>query len=154
MYEDEEMYNFSALVQALLTISFFILLIMCIIIIHGIYLCDNFTCVPFERAEKGGTPGTAAYTIALLEQLYADGIWPFAYISAAFATVLVLWYLNAPITIITFAIPFFIIFAATYFAFSFIGHHYIRFITQYAIDYIENNCPAAVTNEEVGDAVV
>jgi hypothetical protein len=129
------------LIEVVAIIAFFVLLGAAIYMIVSFYVCDNQTCQAFIQSEKTATPGTKQYVLNLLDELYNDGIWPFPYIGAAILTPLSLWFLGKPITVKDFAIVFLVSFITIYFLFSFFGHHYIKFITNYVSDYIDNNCP-------------
>lgn len=123
-------------------IFFFLsILVIALLLIYNIYLCDGQTCKPFTIASNTGVRGSREYTISIVNSIYDDGIWPFPYIAAAILTPLSLWFLNVPITIQNFAIMFFTSFAVIYFIFSFLGHHYVRYLTGYVTSYIEEFCP-------------
>lgn len=129
------------LIEIFTIVSFLTLLFASIYMLLSFYVCDKQTCKAFNQAADYGEKGSTAYVIALLGELYNDGIWPFPYIGAAVLTVFSLWFVGAALTVKNFAIMFFISFITIYFLFSFFGHHYVRFIAQYTTDYIRNNCP-------------
>ena len=141
-----------ALIEVLTIIIFIALLIMSLVMIFNFYICDNNNCKAFTDAQKKGEPGTKQYVLALLSELYDDGIWPFPYIGATILTPLSLWFVGAPITVKNFAIMFLTSFIIIYFLFAFFGHHYVKYIAQYTADYIQNNCtsnnPAGVIYNE------
>lgn len=107
--------------------------------IYTFYVCDSHTCKPYKQAENKGAPGTKTYTLALLNELYNDGIWPYPYIGATIIAPLILWFVDVELTMKNFAIIFFICFVVIYFLFSFFGHHYLRIISTSASDYINDN---------------
>jgi len=131
--------------EILMVLFFGLLLSLAIILLGQIYICDNSACKSFQEAVKAGELGSKPYVLLLVNSLFDDGIWPVAYIASAILTPLSLYFLRFPITIYTFSILFFISFATMYFVFLFIIHHYVRFITGYVDNYIENNCPATPT---------
>lgn len=107
------------------------------------YVCDSQNCKAFNCASQKGATGSKEYTLALLGELYNDGIWPLPYIGAAILTPLSLWFIGVPITVLTFAKVFLVSFIVIYFLFSFFGHHYIKFISLYVSNYIQSNCPSS-----------
>lgn len=121
-------------------ILFAALLVFCLFLISKVYICDKETCDAFKNAKKKGEPGTKEYTIALLEEFCADGMWPLPYIAATVATPFALWFMGYPITAVNFAILFFTTFAIFYFTISFFIHHYMEFIMQSAIEFIKDDC--------------
>ena len=131
--------------QVLAAIAFFILLGAAIFMVVSFYWCNNYTCKAFQLAGDKAEKGTKEYTIALLNELYNDGIWPLPYIGAAILTPLTLWLINADLTVRNFAIMFLISFLVIYFLFAFLGHHYIKFISQYTIGYIQANCNSSAS---------
>lgn len=134
-------------IRVVAILAFFVLLAAAIFMIISFYICDNQTCHAFIAAEDVGAKGSKEYTTALLGELYKDGIWPFPYIGAAILTGLCLWLIGVNITIRMFAVVFLVSFIVIYFLFAYVGHHYIKFITAYVADYIENNCDVtAITN--------
>lgn len=122
-------------------VVFFILLAGAVFMLIGFYVCDSRKCKAFEQSKETALPGTKPYLIALLSEMYNDGIWPFPYIGAAIATPLCIWFLGVPLTVRTFAIMFFVTFVVIYFMFTFFGHHYIRPISAYVSEYIQDVCP-------------
>ncbi len=128
-------------------IAFFVLLISSCFMILNFYVCDYENCKAFVEADDVAPRGTKEYTVALLGELYNDGIWALPYVGAAILTPLVLWLINAPITIRMFAIVFLISFIVTYFLFAFLGHHYVKFISGYVSNYISN--PNTPTSENI-----
>ncbi len=129
-------------IELLAIITFIALLILSVIIIINVYTCDNFNCKAFNEAAAVAEPGTPEYATTILWETFNDGIWPIPYIGAAILTPLSLWFLGMPITVLNFAILFFVSFVTIYFMFSFFGHHYLRPLTKYVADYIEDNCLA------------
>lgn len=127
-------------------LAFFVLLFACVFMLVKFYVCDNENCKAFTDAEEEAQPGTKEYTLALLNNLYSDGIWALPYIGAAIIAPLSLWIIGIPITVRNFAVVFLISFFVTYFLFAFLGHHYVKFITSYVANYIEDNCPATSAN--------
>jgi hypothetical protein len=127
--------------EVLVTIVFVILLIVAICFIVSFYVCDGYNCKAFTVAENEAPRGTKEYALALLNELYNDGIWPLPYVASAIITPLILWLLCVPMTVRAFAIVFLVSWIFIYFAFSFLGHHYIRFISMYVSDYIQGACP-------------
>lgn len=134
--------NITRFIEILAVITFVLLLGASLLCLYNFYLCDSQTCKAFEVAEENATPGSKAYTIALLNELFDDGIWFMPFIGSAIATPLTLWFLGVPITILTFAVMFFVVFATMYFILSFIIHHYVDPIRNYVINYIDASCPA------------
>ena len=130
-------------VEVVAGLAFISLLALGMVLIVSMYICDNQQCKAFQDADKVAEPGTKEYTIALLNALFNDGIWPFPYIAATIATPLALWFIRAPITILNFAIVFSVNFLVFYLIMSFFGHHYVKFIVAYVTDYIDSTCPAS-----------
>jgi hypothetical protein len=126
-------------------IAFLILLAASIFMLINFYVCDSQNCKAFNEAAKVAPKGTKAYTIALLQEFFNDGIWPLPFIGGAIAAPLILWFVRIPITILNFITVFLVTFIVIYFMFAFFGHHYINFIAAYVISFIEANCPSAVT---------
>ena len=137
-------------IEFLVIITFIVLLGLSIFLMAMNYICNGFNCKAFKEADGVAEPGTAEYTMILLREMFNDGIWPIPYIGAAILTPLSLWFIGIPISVINFAILFFVSFVVIYFMLSFFGHHYLRPITTYISDYVDNNCPAtaAVNNNE------
>lgn len=140
-------------IEFLAIITFIVLLILAIVILLGIYICDSMHCKAFSEAAAVAEPGTAEYATTILWETFNDGIWPIPYIGAAILTPLSLWFMGIPITVLNFAILFFVSFVTIYFMFSFFGHHYLRPLTRYVSEYIEENCPADDNGEETDDNV-
>lgn len=132
------------LIEIVVVFAFFVLLLSAIYLLVNIYICDGLNCKPFTQAENKGARGTKEYVEALMGEFFNDGMWPLPYIGAAILTPLSLWFIGFPITILNFAILFFVSFATFYFILSFFGHHYVNFIVDYATDYIRGtlNTPA------------
>jgi hypothetical protein len=124
-------------------IAFFVLLAAAIFMIVNFYVCDNQNCKAFTQAATIAPKGSREYVLALLTELYNDGIWPLPYIGAGILTPLLLWLTGSCITIENFAIGFFVSFIVIYFLFAFLGHHYIKFIANYVASYIVTSCPSA-----------
>jgi hypothetical protein len=128
------------IIDIIAIIIFVVLLISSLVMLIQFYICDNHNCKAFNCASIKGKKGSKEYTIALLEELCADGIWPLPYIGGTIITTLALWFIESPITTRNFAILFFVSFAISYFIISFLIHHYIEIILDYTIEYIENDC--------------
>jgi hypothetical protein len=137
-------------IEFLAIITFVALLILAIILIITVYICDSTHCKAFNEAAAVAEPGTPDYATTILWETFNDGIWPIPYIGAAILTPLSLWFMGVPITVLNFAILFFVSFVTIYFMFSFFGHHYLRPLTHYVSDYIEENCPA-VADDNIDD---
>lgn len=135
--------------EALAIVSFLVLLAASVFMILQFYVCDNHNCKAFQEADEVAPRGTKDYVIALLNELYNDGIWPLPYIGAAIVAPLSLWLLGVPITVRNFAIVFLVSFIVIYFLFSFFGHHYVKFISNYVSNYIEDNCPTLTTTDNI-----
>lgn len=129
-------------IEFLAIITFIVLLGLSIFLLAMNYLCDSFNCKAFKEADGVAEPGTAEYTTILLREMFNDGIWPIPYIGAAILTPLSLWFMGIPISVINFAILFFVSFVVIYFMLSFFGHHYLRPITTYISDYVDDHCPS------------
>lgn len=127
--------------EILVIIFFLVLLAASIFMFINFYICDGHNCKAFDMANKKGSEGTKANVSAVLSELYNDGIWPIPYIGATFLTPICLWVLSIPITIKTFSMIFFTSFVVIYFLFSFFGHHYLRPITAYVSEYVQDQCP-------------
>lgn len=141
-------------------VAFIVLLLASVWVTFQFYVCDSHNCKSFNEADNAGPRGSKEYVIALTAALYADGIWPLPYIGATILTLLALWLLWIPITVRNFAIIFIVSFLVIYFLFAFFGHHFIKFTSNYIIDYIENSCPGTDTPtadngspDEVGENV-
>ena len=133
------------LIEVFAIIAFVVLLAASVWMLIDFYVCDNQDCKAFVQAEKAAPRASKQYVLTLLKELYNDGIWPFPYIGAAILTPLSLWFINAPITVQNFAIVFLVSFITIYFLFSFFGHHYVRFVSLYTSNYIQNNDPESNT---------
>lgn len=105
------------------------------------YVCDSQNCKAFNVAASKAEKGTEEYTTTLLKQVFNDGIWSVPYIAAAIAAPISLWFMSVPITVKNFAYVFLVAFAVFYFTLSFFGHHYVRVVTNYAVDWIETQGP-------------
>jgi hypothetical protein len=116
--------------EVLVVIAFIILLIVAICFIVSFYVCDGYNCKAFTVAETEAPRGTKEYALALLP-----------YVAAAIITPFILWFLCIPMTVRAFALIFLVSWIFIYFAFAFLGHHYIRFISLYVSDYIQGACP-------------
>lgn len=142
-------------IEPLAILAILVLLAASVYMLLNMYVCDNFNCKAFTDADEVAPRGSKEYTIALLNNLYNDGIWALPYIGAVVAAVLILWFIGVPVTVKTFAIVFLVSFIVMYFLFSFFGHHYIKFIANYVADYIEEDCPgvtdAVCAKEADGD---
>lgn len=126
-------------IEPFAVVAFFVLLASALFMLWSFYICDNDSCKVFTDAGNDAPPGSKDYVLSLLNNTFRDGIWPLPYIGATILTPLSLWFLRVPITVLNFAIVFFISFATTYFVFAFFGHHYIRPITDYTANWIEEN---------------
>lgn len=127
------------LIEIICIFVFFILLIFSLILLSLFYICDNHTCRAFNIAAASAEKGTDKYTATLLRQIFNDGIWALPYIAAAISTPIGLWFMCVPITVKNFAYLFLVSFAVFYFALSFFGHHFVRIITNYSADWIEDH---------------
>lgn len=136
------------LIEWLAILAFFVLLLLAIFLTICIYACDNLNCKAFDEADEIAPRGTKEYAIALLGELYNDGVWPLPYIGAAILTPLVLWFMGVCIVVKDFAIIFLTSFIVIYFLFSFFGHHYVKFISNYVAGYIQDNCPSTPPPED------
>lgn len=134
------MRDITPVINVLAVICFFILLVASVWMLVSFYVCDSHNCKAFNDAGSQAEPGTKEYVQEVLYQEFNDGIWPIPYIGAAILTPLSLWFLQIPITILTFAILFFVSFVTIYFMLGFFGHHYINPITKYVSDWIEDSC--------------
>jgi len=135
--------------EVILVLAFFVVLIIAICFVVSFYVCDGYNCKAFTCAESQAPRGTKEYAIALLGEMFNDGIWPLPYIAAAIITPFALYFLCVPMTVRAFAIVFLVCWLFAYFAFSFIGHHYVRFITLYVSEYITNSCPGGTFTRDI-----
>lgn len=135
--------------EILTVIAFVVLLAASLFMFVTFYVCDSLNCKACTLANEKAPTGTKNNVLAVLNELYNDGIWPIPYIGAAILTPLCLWFLSIPITIKTFAIMFFTSFVVIYFLFSFFGHHYIRPISSYTSEYIQDQCPSTPIDENI-----
>ena len=133
------------LIESVAIFAFLVLLGAAIYMLVCFYICDSQSCKAFNEAEKKSEKGTKEYTLALLDELYNDGIWPIPYIGASILTPLCIWITRIPLTTVDFAIVFLISFMTIYLIFSFFGHHYIKFIASYVSEYIDSSCPGEDT---------
>lgn len=138
------------LIEWLAIVALSILLGASLYMIITFYTCDSGECKAFKQAKEKATPGTKEFALALLNEFYNDGIWPIPFISAMILTPIALWFLELPIDVRNFSILLFVSFVITYFAFSFLGHHYIQYINNYIYNYIDNVC---LNNNDVEQAV-
>lgn len=107
------------------------------------YICDAQTCKAFQIAGEAGATGSQAYTLQLLNEFFNDGIWALPCIGAAILAPLSLWFMRVPITVLNFAILFFVSFAIMYFIIGFLIHHYARPIIEYLEGYVSTSCTGA-----------
>ena len=119
--------------------AFVILLAFAILLISQFYICDGQYCRAFSQAKQRAPHGTKEYAAAVLGSLCADGLWPISYIGSAIITPLALWFIGVPITVLNFAILFFVSFAISHFMICFLVHHHVQFITNYITEYIRND---------------
>lgn len=138
------MIDITRVIEVLAVITFFILLAASLFMLTEFYICDNQKCKAFNDAGSVAEPGTKEYVVDLLDNTFADGLWPLPYIVAAILTPLSLWFMGIPITIKTFAILFFISFASMFFILGFLVHHYVNPITDYVESYVSASCPDGV----------
>lgn len=138
-------------IEFLAIITFIVLLGLALFLMSMHYLCDSFNCKAFKEANAVAKPGTSQYTTILLREMFNDGIWPIPYIGAAILTPLSLWFIGIPISVVNFAILFFVSFVVIYFMLSFFGHHYLRPITTYISDYVDEYCPANVEGDNINN---
>ena len=124
------------LAQVLAIFAFFALLIMAIVLLSDFYIADNQRCKSYEDAAEAGEIGSKEHTIALTNSLFADGIWPIAYISSAISTGFIVLGLGIPATVQNILIIFLLTFIPFYAIFLFIIHHYVQFIKSTIKDYI------------------
>jgi hypothetical protein len=134
------------IIEILAIITFIVLLGASIFMLLNFYVCDSQNCKAFKIAGNKAPEDTKEYVIALLGELGNDGIWPLPYIGAAILTPLSLWFIGIPITVVNFAILFFVSFVIMYFMFSFYNHHYIKFIARYTAEFIQSDCPSNSIN--------
>lgn len=144
-----------------LIIIFIILLASAIFMLVNFYICDRHACKAFVEAntrmediaiandptiQRSTEPikspmafqASAEYIIALMGELYNDGIWPIPYIGSAILTPLSLFIMKIPITVYNFTILFLISFFVIYSMLSFFGHHYVRIITGYVTENLRS----------------
>ena len=129
-------------IEFLAIITFIVLLGLSIFLLAANYLCDGLECKAFKEADAVAKLGTAQHTTILLREMFNDGIWPIPYIGAAILTPLALWFIGIPLSVVNFAILFFVSFVVIYFMLAFFGHHYLRPITTYISDYVDEHCVA------------
>lgn len=129
-------YELTYIVQIGLIIAFFALLVLSIVLLKNFYICDKHNTVPFIEAAKKGKVGSKEHTLFIIESLCNDGMWPLPYISAAILTPIALFIMQMPITVYYFTILFLISFLSFYAILLFFTHHYIQFIKNIVIDYI------------------
>ena len=129
--------------------AFFVLLVASIWMLVNFYICDSNNCKAFNDAGESAPVGSKEYVEELLYGEFNDGIWPIPYIGASILTPLSLWFIGTPITVRNFAILFFVSFVTIYFMFGFFGHHYIKPITKYVSDWIQDSCPNSSDNQDL-----
>jgi len=126
------------LISIICIVVFFALLGTALYMLIDFYVCDAETCKAFRTADEEAEKGTQQYIVTLLKQVFNDGIWSVPYIAAAISTPIALWFMSVPITVKNFAYLFLVSFAVMYFALSFFGHHYVRIINTYVVDWIDD----------------
>lgn len=144
----EEGYYALKFLEVLAFITFWVLLAASLYMLINFYVCDGHNCKAFDDASTHGVTGGKDFHVALLHSLHNDGIWCLPYIGAAISTPLALWFANVKLTLLNFAIVFFITFAVMYFMFAFVGHHYVKVIAREGADYIENVCKGSPEEEK------
>lgn len=140
-------------IEFLAIITFIVLLGLAIFLMSMHYICDGGNCKAFKEADAVAQPGTPEYTTILLREMFNDGIWPIPYIGAAILTPLSLWFMGIRISVINFAILFFVSFVVIYFMLSFFGHHYLRPITTYISEYVDDHCPNTAIETNTTDNI-
>lgn len=130
--------DISYLIQIIMVLAFIGLLIMACYLIGRMYICDSETCKAFLDAEEVAEVGSKEYTQALLNNLFADGSWPFPYLGAVIAAGLALYFIGCEITVRTYSVVFFVIFITYYCIWQFLAHHYVFPIINAANQYIDN----------------
>ncbi len=145
--------NLTYFVQLALIFWFFLMLIIAILLLVNFYICDSSQCKGFDDAAKAGEPGSKNHILALLDSLFADGLWPIPYIASAILTPIALYFADIPITVKNFAIIFLISFIVNYFMLLFISHHYVKFIKSNVNNYIVDNCQNNINND-IPDTII
>lgn len=136
-----------SIIEILLLLTFIILLGLALYLMGDFYICDNLNCKNIYYAnEKYPPPGSKKNTQAILSYFFADGTWPISYIAAAILTPLSLWFAQLPFTTRNFSIIFLTSFVIMYFMITYIIHHYVRPITGYLKEYVQDNC---INKEEI-----
>lgn len=126
------------IIEIIAIIVYFALLILALIYLIGFYICDGQNCNSFKEAEKKATKDSLEYVISLNSSLFADGIWCLPYVAASISTPISLWFMNAKFSVLNYAISFLVSFAVFYFTLSFFGHHYLKVIGNYTVDWLRH----------------
>ena len=135
--------------EGLVILAFLILLAAGIFLVVTVYVCDGQQCKAFKEATKKGETGTVDYTTGLLAEIGNDGVWPLPYIGSVIVAALCMWFLRIKVTVMNYAVLFLVTFVTNYFLFSFYNHHYLKPIVNYSISFINNNCDAIVTQNDI-----
>jgi len=100
--------------------------------------CDDYNCKAFKDADEISERGTKEYAINLLKTTGNDGIWGLCWVSSAIVSVLIMWLADVPFQLVTYTIILLLVFLTEYVIFNFFIHHYIKPITGYSIDVLDN----------------
>ena len=120
-------------------ILYFILLLASIFMIIQFYSCDDHTCKAYKVAAKEGPEGSQEFTLALLFELYNDGVWPLAFVGSAILTGLFFYFAQVPFTVRSYMIFFLVGFIVVYFLFAFMAHHYVKPIALSVGNFLDSN---------------
>ncbi len=127
--------------EPLAVTAFAILLVACVWMSIQFYVCDNQTCKVFEDAKKKSQPGTKEYTLELLNNMFGDSIWCFAFIGGSIISFICVWLLGARPNLKNLAIMLLVSFIVMYSIFAFIIHHYVKYIVNDVSEYVSQSNP-------------
>lgn len=119
---------------------FAVVFVFSIFMLLSFYVCDSGTCKAYTVADTRNT--ASGRTLALLDEIGNDGMWPIAFNGALIIAVILLWWFRIPFDVRNFGFLFFIPFAIIYFLFSFVFHHYVKPITRDVKEHVAANAAA------------
>ena len=129
------LFYYKMLIVLHIALIFFYILLLCfsIILLLNIYLCDQYTCIPFTGLQST----KQKQIIDLTDKIGEDGIWPFSYIGSSILTALSFSFMPIKLNIKNVTTIFLLFFLIMYSIMSFYVHHYIIPIKKYLKENIK-----------------
>lgn len=92
----------------------------------NVYVCDYGNCKAFYVAdERVKDHDSLEFASELLGQMYADSIWPLAFLGSVLVAFLSTWLIARNFDFVTFMLLFFLSFIVYFFILAFVVHHYV-----------------------------